>query len=99
MPRTSTAERHRYVCPLCEQPLARDADGRGWVRHTKRPDIAALLSDDAKLRMMTPDDRQFLWFEGLCPFERGEKDATVAPPVPPRFLYLEARPESDFRQL
>ena len=97
MPKTSTAERHDYVCPLCDQPLARDVDGKGWVRHTKRPDVEGLLSNDVKLWMMTPGDVEFLRFDGLCPFERGEKDET--PPTPPRFSHLEPRPGSAFRQL
>ena len=29
MPRTSTAERYGYVCPLCGEELAEDLDGQG----------------------------------------------------------------------
>ena len=74
MPRTSTAERVGSVRPVCEQPLARDVDGRGWVRHTRPPDVDRLLGDDTKRAMMTDEDVEYLSFQGLCPFERGEKD-------------------------
>lgn len=37
MPRTSTAEANNYVCPKCHNPLARDHEGRGFVRHLKDP--------------------------------------------------------------
>lgn len=96
MPRTSTAERHDYICPLCDRPLARDVDQQGWVRHADRPDIARLLADPAKLALMSEDDRRFLEFDGICPFELGEKD-DVEPPTP-RFQYLEPRQGSNYRQ-
>ena len=31
--RTSTAEKHGYVCPKCGDRLSRDPTGKGWVRH------------------------------------------------------------------
>ena len=31
--RTSTAEKHGYICPQCGDELAKDRKGRGWVRH------------------------------------------------------------------
>ena len=31
--RTSTAEKHRYVCPKCGDQLSRDTAGKGWVKH------------------------------------------------------------------
>ena len=35
MPKTSTAEANNYICPKCHNPLARDHEGRGFVRHLK----------------------------------------------------------------
>src|SRR5439155_23869377 len=37
MPKTSTAEANNYICPKCKNPLARDHEGRGFVRHLKDP--------------------------------------------------------------
>ena len=37
MPKTSTAEANNYICPKCGHPLARDLEGRGFVRHLKDP--------------------------------------------------------------
>lgn len=96
MPRTSTAERHNYICPLCAQPLARDHESLGWVRHTARADVEQILADPAKAAMMNESDRDYLQFQGLCPFERGQKD-DVEPP-PPRFAYLGPRQGSNYRQ-
>ena len=97
MPRTSTAERVAYVCLLCDQPLARDVDGQGWVRHTRLPEVDRLLGDDAIRAMMTDEDVEYLRFQGLCPFERGEKDENSPGPTL-RFQYLEPHQGSNFRQ-
>jgi uncharacterized protein (DUF433 family) len=96
MPRTSTAERHHYICPFCGRPLARDLDHQGWVRHKERPDVAELLSDPAKRQTMSEEDVRFLVVDQLCPFERGEKD-DVSPPAP-RYQFLEPRLGSRYRQ-
>ena len=96
MPRTSTAERHAYRCPLCDQPLARDCDYQGWVRHQQRLDVDRLLADPAKRSMMSEEDVSYLLIFRLCPFEHGQKDV-VAPP-PPRFQYLRPWPGSNYRQ-
>jgi hypothetical protein len=96
MPRTSTAERHNYRCPLCDQPLAPDLDHEGWVRHKKRPDIEPLLADPAKSGVMSEEDKHYLRFLGLCPFERGQKDDVE--PVAPRYQYLGPWHGSNYRQ-
>ena len=31
--KTSTAEKHNYVCPKCGDRLSRDRKGKGFVRH------------------------------------------------------------------
>ena len=36
--KTSTAEKHGYVCPECGDDLTRDLKGRGFVRHKNNPD-------------------------------------------------------------
>ena len=96
MPRTSTAEQHDYLCPLCGRELARDYDRRGWVRHQAKPDVAGLLADPGARRMMSEADAEYLAVFGLCPLERGQKDDVD--PLPPRFLHLEPRQGSNYRQ-
>jgi uncharacterized protein (DUF433 family) len=96
MPRTSTAERNHYICPLCDRPLAHDLDHQGWVRHEERPEVARLLTNPDKLRLMSEEDVRFLEFMKLCPFERGEKDDLSSPP--PRYQFLEPRRGSNYRQ-
>jgi uncharacterized protein (DUF433 family) len=96
MPRTSTAESHHYVCPLCDQPLARDHARLGCVRHLARPDVRALLADPEKARLMSEDDRRFLELYKLCPLERGEKDEVE--PAAPLYRHLGPRPGSLYQQ-
>ncbi len=96
MPKTSTAERHNYRCPLCEQPLAQDLDHKGWVRHKERPDVDRLLTDPSKRRLMSEEDLRYLQAFRPCPFERGQKD-DVEPP-PSRFQFLGPWPGSNYRQ-
>jgi hypothetical protein len=96
MPRTSTAERHHYVCPLCREELARDTDQKGWLRHKSRPDVERLLASEELRGLMTEDDRAYLRSTGLCPFERGQKDTVDE--APPRYSYLEPREGSRYRQ-
>ena len=31
--KTSTAEKHGYICPQCGDELTEDTQGRGFVRH------------------------------------------------------------------
>ena len=35
--KTSTAEKHGYVCPKCKDGLTRDDAGRGYVKHKNNP--------------------------------------------------------------
>jgi uncharacterized protein (DUF433 family) len=96
MPRTSTARRHGYVCPLCDRPLSPNDFGTGWVRHQAGPDVERILSNPDKRGQMSDEDVHYLQFYRLCPFERGEKD-TVGPP-PAQFAFLGPRQGSHYRQ-
>ena len=37
MMKTSTAEKHGYICPKCRDELAEDHQGRGYVKHKTTP--------------------------------------------------------------
>lgn len=37
MVKTSTAEKHNYICPVCGDELGQDASGKGYVRHVSNP--------------------------------------------------------------
>lgn len=96
MPRTSTAERFHFLCPLCGKPLARDTDGSGWVRHEERPDVEQLLGDPAKRPLMSGEDIHYLQTFGLCPFERGQEDSVAS--STPHYQYLAPWQGSNYRQ-
>ena len=56
--KTSDAIQHSNVCPDCGKPVSRDLKGRGFVRHTERPDEHSPAREE----------------DGLCHYGHGERD-------------------------
>ena len=104
MVRTSTAEQHNYVCPLCGGRLATDTAGRGYVVHKALPDHAAILGKgtlaDAMVASgdLAPDWREHLRETNRCPFQQGQKDGCVRQPGKPTKMGTSAQgvPTADF---
>lgn len=80
MPRTSAARSHHFVCPLCGERLAKDDEGRGYVRHLEPPRGSQIFEDTAKInRMLEAGDLDHDYIDyfnetGRCPYQQGQRD-------------------------
>lgn len=80
MVKTTTAQQHGNVCPLCGEPLAEDDEGDGFVRHLARPRGATIFDDSETIERMlaagdlAADFREYYEHTRRCPFQQGQKD-------------------------
>ena len=60
MVRTSTAEKHGFVCPECGDRLRQDLAGRGFVMHVSNPNCSFERGqkDDAEVAQVSPPSRE-----------------------------------------
>jgi len=78
--KTTTAQQHGHVCPLCGESLAQDDQGNGFVRHLARPRGATIFDDaDAIEEMLAAGDletdfRDYFERTGRCPYQQGQRD-------------------------
>lgn len=80
MVKTTTAQQFAYVCPLCDETLASDDQGNGFVRHLAPPRGATIFDDATKIHSMlaagdlTADYLDYFNRTGLCPYQQGQRD-------------------------
>lgn len=80
MPKTSTARLNNFICPLCDERLARDDQGQGFVRHLAPPRGPEIFDDTEKINRMLqagdldPDFMDYYDKMVRCPFQQGQRD-------------------------